>query len=133
MAHEGEAGSREARHTGEAGGGAELDLGLPRGGEALLARGGAEELGAGETRRRSELERGAEEAGALGARARAATPSWRERRSWTGLRVDFVEVRGFFCKTSGKRTIWAIRSSDQTAGSGWRRGTLPGQGIGQES
>ena len=76
------------------------------------ARGGAEAV---EARRRSELERGAEEAGALGARARAATPSWRERRSWTGLRVDFVEVRGFFCKTSGKRTIWAIRSPDRTA------------------
>ena len=73
MAHEGEAGSGEARHTGEAGGGAELDLGLPRGGEALLARGGAEELGAGETRRRSELERGAEEAGALGTLARRGT------------------------------------------------------------
>ena len=73
MAHVGEAESGEARHTGEAGGGAELDLGLPRSGEAPHARGGAKELGAGETRRRSELKRGAEEAGAFGTQARRVT------------------------------------------------------------
>jgi len=120
----------EARCAGEAAGGAEFDLGLRRGGEARRARGRPklERRGGGrswsEARRRperSELE--------LVRRRRAGERGGRGQDC--GLISLKFEV--FFCKTSGKRTIWAIRSSDQTAGSGWRRGTLPGQGIGQES
>ena len=48
---------------------------------------GAEEVRAGETRRRSELERGAEEAGALGARARFGTVGEEWGRSGSGGRV----------------------------------------------
>ena len=135
-AREGEAGSGEARWRGTVRGGGRRRGGVrPRAPSRRRGTAREGEAEAREARRRSELERGAEEAGALGARARAATPSWCERRRGvepsgrsgeggfrniseredTGLRVDFVEVRGFFCKTSGKRTIWAIRSPDQTA------------------
>ena len=48
-------------------------VGEAESGEAPHARGGAKELGAGETRRRSELKRGAEEAGAFGTQARRVT------------------------------------------------------------
>ena len=36
-----------------------------------------------------------------------------ERRP--GLRVDSTKVRGFFCKKTGARTIWAVRPVDPMA------------------
>jgi hypothetical protein len=39
-----------------------------------------------------------------------------------GLRVDFNEDQGYFCKMVGVRPIWTVRASDPTAAKSGRRG-----------
>jgi len=45
----------------------------------------------------------------------------------SGLRVDSTKARGFSCKKTATRPIWAVRAADRTASKSTRRGTLAGQ------
>jgi len=39
-----------------------------------------------------------------------------------GLQVDSTKVRGFFCKKTRARTIWAVHAADPMAGKSGQRG-----------